>query len=128
MPRRSRVGPVHQHLTRSLRGLQVDDEYVRHQVRTSFRVAQHLARVDEIGDAVEAANLDDLHALLGHRPDTWEDGDGELERFVLADATAGGHDDELLALFHRRNLRAQILNGPEGSAMARHNPIQPFTA
>ena len=29
-------------------------------------------------------------------------------------------------LFHRRNLRAQMLNGPAGSAMAAHKPLQPF--
>jgi aminoglycoside phosphotransferase (APT) family kinase protein len=125
-PRRSRVGPVHQHLVRSLRALSVDDEYVRHQVRINFRVAQHLARVEEIGDAVEEANLDDLQQLLGRRPDDWEQGDLELERFALADAASGEHDEALVALFHRRNLRAQMLNGPAGSAMARHNPIQRF--
>ncbi|MGD9797673.1 MAG: phosphotransferase family protein [Acidimicrobiia bacterium] len=126
-PAPSRVGPVHQHLARSLRAMQIDDEYIRHQLRISFRVAQHLARYDEIGPAVEEANLDDLHELLGHRPASWEDGDAELERFVLAD-TEGRRDEALLALFHRRNLRAQMLNAPAGSAMARHNPIQAFTS
>ena len=58
--------------------------------------------------------------------DGWEAGEEELERFVLADAAEGRHDDDLLWLFHRQNLRAQMLNGPEGSAMARHNPIQGF--
>jgi hypothetical protein len=52
----------------------------------------------------------------------------ELERFVLADAAEGRYDVELLRLFHRRNLRAQMLNGPAGSAMARHLPTQPFRA
>jgi hypothetical protein len=65
--------------------------------------------------------------VLGHRPETWADGDAELERFVLA-ATDGSKDEVLLGLFHRRNLRAQMLNAPAGSAMARHNPIQPFRA
>jgi hypothetical protein len=123
----TRVSPVHQHLARSLRAMQVDDEYIRHQVRISFRVAQHLARYDEIGPAVEDADLDDVHQLLGHRPASWEEGDAELERYVLAD-TAGAHDETLLGLFHRRNLRAQMLNAPAGSAMARHNPIQGFRA
>jgi aminoglycoside phosphotransferase (APT) family kinase protein len=125
-PRRSRVGPVHQHLVRSLRGLSVDDDFVRHQVRINFRVSQHLARVDEIGAALEQADLDDLSEVLGHRPDGWEEGDVELERFVLADAAEGRHDQTLVGLFHRRNLRAQMLNGPPGSAMSRHNAIQPF--
>jgi hypothetical protein len=29
-------------------------------------------------------------------------------------------------VFYRRNVRARMLNGPVGSAMTRHNPIQPF--
>ena len=41
---------------------------------------------------------------------------------MLADA--GAHDEELLQLFHRRYLRYKMLCGPEGSAMARHEPIQ----
>jgi aminoglycoside phosphotransferase (APT) family kinase protein len=125
-PHRSRVGPVHHHLARSLRALQPDDEFLRHQVRINFRVAQHLARVDEIGDAIERADLDDLRGVLGYRPNSWADGDVDLERFVLADAASGRHDPVLVTLFHRRNLRAQMLNGPPGSAMARHHPIQSF--
>lgn len=34
--------------------------------------------------------------------------------------------EALVPFFHRRNLRAQMLNGPDGSAMARHNPMQRF--
>ena len=71
-------------------------------------------------------DLDDLHRLLGHRPDSWLEGEAELERFVLADATTGTHDLALLELFHRRNLRAHQLLGPTGSAMATHRPIQTF--
>jgi hypothetical protein len=75
-------------------------------------------RYDEIGDAAVEADLDDLHALLGHRSATWQEGEAELERLVLADAGDGRHDETLLWLFHRQNLRAQMLNGPAGSAMA----------
>ena len=41
----------------------------------------------------------------------------------LEDATA---TQALIPLLHKRNLRAQMLNGPPGSAIARHNPIQSF--
>ena len=99
---------------------------MRYKSRIAFRLARHLARFDEIGDAVVDANLDDLHRLLGHRPDSWRDGEAELERFVLADAAEGRHDEELVVLFHRLHLRAQMLLGPAGSAMARHLPIQAF--
>ena len=45
--------------------------------------------------------------------------------FVLAD-TAGRHDTELVRLFHKRNLRAQMLLGPANSAMTHHHAIQKF--
>jgi aminoglycoside phosphotransferase (APT) family kinase protein len=125
-PRESRGTTAQEHLVRALRLIRTDDEYLRYHLRTLFRLARHTARIDEIGDAVSAADLDDLHELLGHRPDSWLEGEAELERFVLADADEGKFDDVLVPLFHRRHLRAQMLLGPEGSAMARHLPIQSF--
>ncbi|EIV91916.1 phosphotransferase [Frankia sp. QA3] len=126
--RDSPVAGAHGHLVRMLRTVQVDDPYARQQIRSAFRLANHLRRSDEIGDALSAADVDDVHRLLDRRPDGWRDAERELERFVAADADHGRHDAELLALFHRRNLRAQMRNGPAGSAMSRHIPIQPFAA
>lgn len=125
-PRRTRATPAHEHLVAKLRTTHIDDEFLRYELRTMFRTARHIARVDEIGDAVSDADLDDLHQLLGRRPADWFEGEAELERFVLADAGEGRHDEQLCALFHKRNLRAQMLLGPAGSAMARHLPIQKF--
>ncbi|HEY3674164.1 MAG TPA: phosphotransferase [Acidimicrobiia bacterium] len=123
-PRDSPVANAHEHLVRSLRSLDLAGEYERHQLRIAFRLARHLQRFDEIGDACTGADLDDLQAFLGRRPVTWQEGDAALEEFVLADG--GAHDEELLQLFHRRYLRYKMLCGPEGSAMARHEPIQKF--
>ena len=111
---------------RNLRSINTDDEYLRYQLRTMFRLARHVARMDEIADAVSSNDLDDLHQLLGHRPDSWLEGEAQLERFVLADADTGAYDEQLVQLFHKRNLRAQMLLGPAGSAMARHLTIQSF--
>jgi len=124
-PRRSRATSAHSHLVRSLGTMQIDDEYRRYKIRISFRLARHLERLEEIGDAVSEADLDDLHQLLGHRPSDWFEGEAELERFILAD-TEGRHDEALIELLHARNLRAQMLNGPPGSAMSRHLEIQSF--
>jgi aminoglycoside phosphotransferase (APT) family kinase protein len=126
--RTSRATPALAHLVRSLRLIDTDDEYLRYELRRLFRLARHVTRADEISDQVSGADLDDLHQLLGHRPASWLEGEAELERFVLADAEEGRHDEALVALFHKRNLRAQMLLGPAGSAMARHLPIQPFRA
>jgi hypothetical protein len=122
--RTSRAAVGHAHLVDWLRHFEAPDAYTQHQFRTFFRLARHLARNDEIGEAVEAANLDDLAPLLGTRPETWQEGDAALERFVLDDD--GRHDAELVRLFHRRCWRYLMLCGPEGSAIARHNPIPDF--
>jgi hypothetical protein len=112
------------HLVEQLRTIVAADEYEQYRLRGAFRLGRHLARVDEIGDACVAADLDDLHALLGRRPASWWEGDAALEQFVLADD--GVHDEALVTLFHRRLWRAHQMLGPPGSAMTRHNAVQPF--
>jgi aminoglycoside phosphotransferase (APT) family kinase protein len=125
-PRDSRATVALDHLVRNLGTVRADDEYLRYKLRTMFRLARHAARADEIGDALSEEDLDDLHRFLGRRPQSWLEGEADLERFVLAHADTGRYDDELVALFHRRHLRAQMLLGPAGSAMTRHAPIQSF--
>lgn len=125
-PRESRAAVALGHLVANLMAVPTDDEFLRYRLRTMFREARHIARMDEIADRTAQDDLDDLHRLLGHRPESWLEGEAELERFVLADAETGTHDEALLAVFHRRNLRAQMLLGPAGSAMARHARIQRF--
>ncbi|MBP8924337.1 MAG: hypothetical protein KBG75_00625 [Pseudomonadales bacterium] len=118
----------HAHLVHSLRQLKTDDEYLNHQVHVAFRLARHLQRHDEIGAALASADLDDLQVLLGTRPANWEEGEEALERFVLTDAKVGAYDRVLVPLFYRRNRRAQLLLGPEGTAMTRHFPAQRFNS
>jgi aminoglycoside phosphotransferase (APT) family kinase protein len=125
-PRSTRQDEAFAHLVGALRGFSTDDYLLRHDLRLAFRMARHLQRTNQIGDAVVAADLDDLHDLLGSRPATWADGDADLEGFVLADATTGEHDEDLIRLFHRRNLRIHMQLGPEGSKMVAHFPTQPF--
>jgi len=120
----SPVAAAHEHLVRSLRTSAPAQGFGAYQTRIAFRLARHLLRFDQIGRQITDADLDDLHGLLGHRPDSWQDGDAELERYVLEDD--GRHDEELVLLFHRRLSRAQMLLGPAGSAMTRHLPIQSF--
>ena len=125
LPRDSPVAAAHEHLVRSLRALDVADEYERHQLRIAFRLARHLQRFDEIGDAHRAWPTS---TTCGRSSPTTLDlagGDAALEEFVLADA--GAHDEELLQLFHRRYLRYKM-PAVRGSAMTRfHEPIQEFT-
>lgn len=129
-PRPTRQAATHAHVIIALRALSLseDDELRQHQLRLAFRTARHLARVHEIGAAVEDADLDDLVPVLGFRPDSWAEGDALLERYVLADASTGEHDEQLVQLFHRRNLRTHTLLGPPGSKMVAHHPTQRFDA
>jgi hypothetical protein len=138
------VSGAHNHMVRTLREMEnerrreyPDDgtgdfvhggrrDVLGYKLRTMFRLARHLERYMEIGDAVEQADLGDLEVLFGYRPDNWLEGEAELERFVTSDAKEGEHDLDLLFLLHKRLTRAQMLNGPIGSAMAYHNPIQTF--
>lgn len=124
--RRRRSDTTHGHLVEQLRVMRGDDPFLSHDIRLAFRTTRHLARVSEIGDAVLEADLDDLRPILGHRPDTWWEGDERFERFVLADARTGRHDEELIRLFHRRNLRTHMQMGPPGSKMVAHYPVQRF--
>jgi hypothetical protein len=118
--------PAHGHLTRGLEELAgAEKGFSRYQLRMAVRLARHVERVDEIGATVVAADLDDLHQLLGRRPAVWEAGEAELERFVLADA--GQSDPALVQLFHRRLHRARMLNGPAGSWITQHRVVpQPY--
>ena len=124
--RRTRVDRTFDHFEGSLRRAETDDDLLRHDLRLMFRMARHLSRVNQIGDALEQDNLDDLKPLLGYRPDDWYEGDMALERFVLADAKIGRHDEALVKLFHRRNLRTHMQLGPEGSSMVKHYSTQRF--
>ena len=124
-PRFSTADVGHMHMVRALRAIKTDDAFLQHHLRTLFRLARHLQRRDEIADALETADVDDLEELLGARPHNWREGEAKLEAFVLADRT-GTHDKALVRLFHKRNLRAHMLLGPAGSAMTHHHTIQPF--
>jgi aminoglycoside phosphotransferase (APT) family kinase protein len=113
-------------LVRTLGSLNVGDAETQHQIRLAFRMARHLERRGEIGAALDSADIDDVHALLGRRPADWREAERELELFVMADAEAGRFDAELTILFHRRNLRTHMALGPPGSSMTRHYECQRF--
>lgn len=124
--KRNRTANTFGYLTELLRRLRTADEFASHEIRLAFRTVRHLARGSEIGDAIVEADLEDIHRLIGHRPASWWEGDAELERFVLADRGRGRFDEQLVWLFHRRNLRTHLQLGPLGSKMVDHYPTQRF--
>jgi len=113
-------------LVRALRTIDAGDPQAQHELRLAFRTARHLQRRSEIGGELDKADLDDLHELLGHRPESWLEGEIELEQFCLADAEVGRYDEKLTILFHKRNLRTHMSLGPPGSSMTRHYECQRF--
>lgn len=125
-PSASTASPAFDHLVGLLRNVRVDDDYATYRLRGAFRVARHLQRNDEIGAQVLEANLDDVHQLLDVRHNSWPDAEAALKQFILEKNGKGAHDEALCRHFHRRGLRLQMLNGPAGSAMSRHIPIQRF--
>src|SRR5690606_21077271 len=121
-PVATQVAAPFEHMVGSLTRIDAGNRSAQQPIRILFRLARHLQRWDQVGRAMEEATFDDVEALLGRRPASWQESEQMLEDFVLRDE--GRHDRELIDLFNRKLQRAQSLNGPVGSAMARHHPIQ----
>jgi Phosphotransferase enzyme family len=115
--RPSRHAPAYRHLVESLRAAGSTgflDDYERVGLG---RVANHLRRVDEIGVALDAADLDDLTRALGYRPDPVE-ADAELVEFV--NRAAPEHEEELVRLLEARAQRIHVSMASQQSLMLRH--------
>ena len=85
-------------------------DFVDYRFDATRRTAEYLRRADRMGPALEAADLDDVAELLGHRPESWQRADHELEDLVLeADPDL---DAVLVSYFHRRMLRQEALIDP----------------
>jgi hypothetical protein len=87
-----------------------DDPERAYHLGSQQRTAQYLQQVDRHGAAVDAADRDELAAILGWRPSTWEEGEAALERFVLE--AGPEHDAALVRFFRRRLQREEILLAP----------------
>ncbi|MDO8363942.1 MAG: phosphotransferase [Actinomycetota bacterium] len=116
----SRHGPSYTHLATALkaRSAEAPDDY---EVASLYRHARHLRRVDEIGAALLAADLDDLAALLGRRVDA-----AHMD-LALLDFIDGSGEDEaesLVKLLDRRVQRMHLLLAPTGSLLLRHPPLR----
>lgn len=125
-PKDLQTANTHAHLVNLLSRLRPGDSYLQEELRRGFRTARHLQRVAEIGDALEASNLEDIHEVTGVNYANWRSANEGLERFVLADAQTGNHDRRLIWLFHRMNLRVHMTMGPRGSKMVTHYVCQRF--
>ncbi len=150
-PRHSPYSPAHRHLVTSLRaearseperdlaryGINVSgapgrvasealsgDPFQGWRARCNYRLARHLQRADEIGPAVEEAELADAADLLGDRPADTLAADEALVSAVLQ--AKPDLDLPLLNLFARRMQRRHMLLGPPDSLIVRHPALQPL--
>jgi hypothetical protein len=116
-PRPTRHAPAYRYLVASLRAAGsagFADDYERVALG---RLASHLKRVDEVGAAFDAADLDELANLLGHRPDP-ADADTQLVEFI---ERAGPQDEEaLVRLLDARAQRLHLAMASPQSLMLRH--------
>jgi aminoglycoside phosphotransferase (APT) family kinase protein len=114
-PRPSRHAPAYRYLASSLRG-ESDYELV-----ALGRMASHLKRVDEIGPAFAAADLDALAELLGHRPDPIE-ADAELVAYI--EGAGSEHEEALVRLLDARAQRMHLSMASPQSLMLRHPALR----
>jgi hypothetical protein len=123
-PRPSRHAPALGHLAASLRALAASGDEA-YELTGLGRVAHHLKRVDEIGIAVEAANLDDLERVLGHRPDA-DQADAEL--LDLLARSGAEREEEIVRLLDARAQRLHLEMASPTSLMLRHPRLRSLRA
>jgi hypothetical protein len=123
-PHPSRHAPAFRHLVAGLRDAStgVDRNY---ELAGLGRVANHLKRVDEIGATLDAADLDDLTRVLGHRPDP---ADADAELLQLAEHAGPEREEELVRLLDARAQRMHLAMASPQSLMLRHPRLRSLRA
>ncbi len=117
--------PALRHLVAGLRDASsavVDDDYQRVALG---RIANHLKRVDEIGAALDAADLDDLGRVLGQRP---EPGDADAALLDLVTHAGPAREEELVRLLDARAQRMHLAMASATSLMLRHPRLRSLRA
>jgi hypothetical protein len=112
-----RHAPAFRHLVTGLRDATspaIADDYERVALG---RLANHLKRVDEIGAALDAADLDDLGRALGRRPDPTEADAAVLD---LVEHAGPEREEELVRLLDARAQRMHLSMASPTSLMLRH--------
>ncbi len=122
--RPGRHAPAFRHLVAGMRELSagVDGDY---ELAGLGRVANHLKRVDEIGATLDAADLDDLGRVLGHRPDPAE---ADAELLDLIEHAGPEREEELVRLLDARAQRMHLAMASPTSLMLRHPRLRSLRA
>ena len=98
-PSEGRFAPMFSELDKSISQSATLDDYAAHQKTKQGIVTRTLAQLDRYQGGIEARYIDDIAALTGRRPTSWQEADQSLEDFVLD--CGDQHEDALIALFHR---------------------------
>lgn len=102
----------------------IKDPYAAYRMNIAVRLVDYLRSADALGPAADAADLDDLGALLGHRPGNLRQGNAELVALVH---TAGPERDaELIRYFHRHLVRWENMLKPAMGEMAVTGTLSPI--
>ncbi len=120
-PQPTRHAAAHRHLVGGLRAAASTAAGADDAVAALGRIASHLKRVDEVGAAFDAADLDELTNLLGHRPDPRE-ADAELVEFI--DRAGPAHEEALVRVLDARAQRMHLGMASPGSLMLRHPALR----
>ncbi|MCB0997174.1 MAG: phosphotransferase [Acidimicrobiales bacterium] len=117
----------HHHLVTSLHRDARDeaassDPFRRWQSRRHYRLARHLQRVDEVGTAVTAAELDDASSVVGRKLASTGDADRTLAELVALEDPH--RDEQMLHYLNRRMQRQSMTLGPPDALLTQHVPLQ----
>jgi hypothetical protein len=88
----------------------VSGDYATDLVHTSALMVETLRRRHELGAWLEATELDEITALVGHRPADLASGRAALQELVLADD--GSRDEDLVRAMGRIAWRAEVVAAP----------------
>jgi aminoglycoside phosphotransferase (APT) family kinase protein len=123
-PQPTSHSPAYRHLVESLRApaASTGDEYERVALG---KLANHLRRVDEVGSALDAADLDDLARLLGRRPDPAEAGAALLD---LVRRAGPEFEEPLVRLLDARMQRLHLTLASPQSLILRHPRLRSLRA
>lgn len=99
----------------------IDDPFAKRRAKSMARVVKYLREADRVGDAAVAAELDDLTAVLGHRPADVTAGVTELYELVAARRIGVA---QILPWAAGQVLRRQQVAAPSMGVLAtRHLPV-----
>jgi hypothetical protein len=109
--------PAYRHLVEELRTSPAEIAGTDYRQVTLGKLANHIRRVDEVGPALMAADLEDLTRVLGHRPDPEEAEEALADLVLKADPA---EEEVLVRLLDARAQRAQLTLASPRSLIVRH--------